>query len=169
MDNTLKLYLNDLSSIALEDLTSFETYLRGIGGAFQQGNILLIGMAHNVEAFKPGKWIYKYIHDGIIASIEGLKDVQHYIQLPLSFSTTVAETKETTDEENNVITTVVTNKDKYHIHNENETHCLVRLTDDNYNELLTLIVYDEQGVPTNVYCNDKVDEVLNNYTINITI
>jgi hypothetical protein len=148
--------LNNLDSVPIAELTSFETYIRAVGGALQKGNMLMIGIGHTIDNFKPGKWVYKYIKDGVIKSVEGLDFLQHYIELPKYF----AEVVVSEDEEGNILGT---HADYYNINHINSTDCLVRLTDSNYIELMDLIEFGSDGVPTNVFCNDKFTAKLIDY------
>lgn len=141
-------------NIAFEDIANLDYYIRRVGGAYQKGNLLIIGVGHDIEDFKPGKYLYKYIKDGIITSVTGLVNLNHYIKLPLSFMNETNSTISQYDEEGNQLEdSIITNKEAYNIFIFNSTDCLIRLTDSNYQSFLSMMICD--NINPNVFCNDK--------------
>lgn len=152
--------LDQLDSTTSTELTK---WLMAVGA----GNLLPYNIRGAMARLSPraqiGTFYYYLLHEGIITEhISGFKYFNHYIKLPLSWLNEVHSTKDVTDEEGNITTIITLNKDVYRVKHSNNTHCLIQITDANFNELYKLIVFEDatpfgtvMNYPQNTVCSDK--------------
>jgi len=112
--------------------------------------------------YRVGKTYHKWLKIGALIHQYGFDAANHFVKLPVGW---LSETHHTetipgyTDENGEQIPEQiinVTNEEyfKQRLH-KNDTHCLVWLTDDNYNELSKQIIFDSDNNATNIIAEDK--------------
>lgn len=148
-----------LSPTASVDLMN---YIFRTGGGLQQGNIILKTIEGIDEEFIIGKGIYKFIRLGEVLSFTNLAHLNHWIKLPIAWLNEVHHVQPITNEDETVTNVDVTNKEHYNTPMlENDTDCLLRITDAYFTDFFALIIGEE----TNIFCNQKaVDEITTNFT-----
>lgn len=141
------------------------------------GNIEKLTLIRNVAIFTnsgkdripadhlPGRIYHMFLQTGLLEHISGFDNLRHFIKLPLSWKAQTYHTEVVdayTDEEgveHPAETIIETNGEHYSLGMvENDTHCLVKITDANYQELKSLI-NTEIGTE-NIIAEDKYDEAI---------
>jgi len=102
-----------------------------------------------------GRTYHKWLHDGYFEHVKGFDRANHFVKLPLSWlaETHHIESVDAYTDENNVeheaSSINISNKKYYNVKtHKNNSHVLVKFTDDNYEELSSLITNDYE----NIYC-----------------
>ena len=120
-----------------------------------------------------GRVYHLFIHAGLLehisgfdAAIENGEGLRHYLEVTPTWWNTEhhINTIDVLDEEGKVTGTTnesIKNSEQFHIGAVvRDTKILVKITDANYLEVKELFVYDVQGKPTMVVCENKYDEWL---------
>ena len=93
---------------------------------------------------RPARQYHYWLKQGVLIHNYGFDNANHFIKLPLSWLSTIVTPEKTEEIEGETVTTpAVTNEDLYYKRLvKNDTHCLVWITDDNYESLKSEIASD---------------------------
>ena len=115
-----------------------------------------------------GSWYYHLVKTGQVSHVLGIDNFDHYVKRTIAWANKVHHSDTVTDEDGNVITTDILNRDYFNVAIENKTHVLIKVKDDKFDEITKLITYATLTIyggevvdfPTNTICSDKFKEAI---------